>query len=83
MDETRQRPKGAPFTLPEAAEYLGIKRSFLYKLTSQGRIPYFKPTGGKLYFTQEDLDSYLYRNRRAADYELQDRAEAALIGGRR
>lgn len=77
------KPSGAPFTLPEAAGYLGLSRGFLYKLTCTGRISFYKPAGGKLYFTQEDLDGYLYRNRRAADYELQERADAALIGGRR
>jgi excisionase family DNA binding protein len=77
------KPSGAPYTLPEAAEYLGLSRGFLYKLTCTGRISFYKPAGGKIYFTKADLDGYLYRNRRAADYELAERAEAALIGGRR
>lgn len=82
MNET-MKPSGAPYTLPEAAAYLGLSRGFLYKLTHAGRIPHYKPAGGKLYFTKEDLDGYLYRNRRAADYELMERADAALMGGRR
>jgi excisionase family DNA binding protein len=81
MDE-RTRPEGAPLTLGEAAIYLGLSPGFLYKLTSQGRIPYFKPAGGRLYFKLEDLDGYLYRNRRAADYELVTKAEAFVNGGR-
>jgi excisionase family DNA binding protein len=82
MDEKRTRPEGAPLTLGEAAAYLGMARAYLYKLTSQGRIPHYKPAGGKLYFTLEDLDGYLYRGRRAADYELAGRADAILTGGR-
>ena len=60
----------APLTVREAAAYLGIKQSFLYKLTSQGRIPFYKPAGGKLYFTRNDLEGYLYRGRHSADYEI-------------
>jgi excisionase family DNA binding protein len=78
VDEKRIRPEGAPLTLGEAAVYLGLRRAFLYKLTSQGKIPHFKPANGKLYFTLEDLDGYLYRNRRAADYELAEKADAIV-----
>jgi excisionase family DNA binding protein len=82
VDEKRIRPEGAPLTLSEAAAYLGLARSFLYKLTSQGKIAHFKPAGGKLYFKLEDLDGYLYRGRRAADYELADKADSVLNRGR-
>jgi excisionase family DNA binding protein len=82
MDENRTRLEGAPFTLGEAAHYLGLSRSFLYKLTSQGKIAHFKPAGGKLYFKLEDLDGYLFRGRRAADYELAKKADAVVNRGR-
>jgi excisionase family DNA binding protein len=82
VDEERKRPEGAPLTLGEAAVYLGLSSAFLYKLTSQGKIPHYKPANGKLYFKLEDLDGYLYRNRRAADYELADKADAILNRGR-
>jgi excisionase family DNA binding protein len=78
----RTKPEGAPLKLGEAAYYLGLSPAFLYKLTSQGRIPHYKPAGGRLYFKLEDLDGYLYRNRRASDYELAEKAEA-FVNGRR
>jgi excisionase family DNA binding protein len=78
MDKERARPEGAPLTLSDAALYLGLSQSFLYKLTSQGKIGHFKPAGGKLYFKLEDLDGYLFRNRRAADYELTEKANAIV-----
>ena len=37
-------------TIDEAAEYMGLKKSYLYKLTSERRIPHFKPNGKKIYF---------------------------------
>jgi len=72
MDERK------PLSLKEAAAYLGLKPKYCYKLVFLGKLTYYKPTGGKLYFLQEDLDSYIRRNRRAADYELRDRADAIL-----
>lgn len=38
----------------EAAEFLGYKLSYLYKLVSEGAIPYLKPRG-KLYFEKDSL----------------------------
>jgi excisionase family DNA binding protein len=50
-----------PLTFQEAARYLDVSASHLYKLTSQNRIRHFKPNGKKLFFTKADLDAYLLR----------------------
>lgn len=50
-------------TAHEACEYMGITESHLYKLTSTGRIPYYKPTGKLVYFDRSELDDWLLRNR--------------------
>ena len=49
-----------PFTFVEAAEYLGVSKSHLYKLTSKNLIVHFKPAGKKIYFKKNDLNSYLF-----------------------
>lgn len=55
----------------EACEYLKISKSFLYKLTSNRSIPFYKPTGGKIIrFNREDLDQWLLQNRHASKNEL-------------
>lgn len=66
-----QRAK--PYTFNEAAEYLGISKSYLYKLTSGGKIPYFKPFGKKIYFDKVMLDDWVYQNpvKGAADIETE------------
>lgn len=69
-----------PLSIEEAAAFLGLKKSFVYKLTSRGQLSFYKPTGGRLYFQMADLKAFIFRNRRAADYELNaeaDRREAA------
>ena len=63
-----------PLTVPEAAIYLGISKSYLYQIIFYKKIPYFKPAGGKIYFKKSDLDSYLFRNRIASDREIENEA---------
>lgn len=55
----------------EAVLYLDVSESFLYKLTSQSKITFFKPNNGKLYFKKEDLDKWMlqHENRTASDIE--------------
>jgi excisionase family DNA binding protein len=55
----------------EATQFLGIKRSYLYKLTSTGRIPFYKPLGKLIYFNREELEAWLQRNRRQSIEEIE------------
>ena len=50
-------------TLNEAAQYLGMSKSYLYKLTSNGAIPHYKPFGKMVYFNRPELEQWLQRNR--------------------
>ena len=69
-----------PLTLPAAAEYLGVSKSHLYKLTFSGKITFFKPAGKKIYFKKSDLNSYLFRNRKSSDFELEQKAVDYVAG---
>ena len=46
-------------TADEAAAYLGIKKSYLYKLTHYRSIPYSKPSGKNCYFSRRELDEWM------------------------
>lgn len=48
-----------PFNVDEAANFLGISKSHLYKLTSSGSISHYKPGGKCLYFMPDDLLDYI------------------------
>jgi len=48
-------------TLEEACQYNGISRSYMYKLTSSEKIPYYKPRGKLIYFEREKLNSWLLK----------------------
>lgn len=69
-------------TIEETEAYTGYSKSYLYKLTSGGKIPHYKPMGGRVFFKREELDDFMCRGRMAADYELAEKAEAILTRGR-
>ena len=62
--------KPSMLTPTEAAEYLGIKLSYLYKLMMRRVIPYYKPGGKLCFFAKEDLDAWLKRVRVKSQDEI-------------
>ena len=48
--------------LEEACAYLGYKKSYLYKLTSAGIVPFSKPNGKKIFFDKAKLESWMLSN---------------------
>ena len=50
-------------TADQAAEYLCLAKSYLYKLTSAGVLPFSKPGGKKIYFLVDDLEKWAMSNR--------------------
>lgn len=61
-------------TSDEAARYMGISKSYLYKLTMRGEIPHYKPMGKMCYFNRAELEQWLQRNRVATSSEINERA---------
>lgn len=66
----------------EAARYLNLAESYLYKLTSSQQIPFYKPNGKKLYFKREELDSWMLQNRIQTTGEIQAIANNHVAGFR-
>lgn len=50
-------------TSSEAATYLGISDSYLYKLTSTRKIPHYKPNGKILLFSKEEIEKWALSNK--------------------
>lgn len=72
-------------TSEEAARYMGISKSYLYKLTRLGEIPHYKPLGKMCYFNRSELEEWLQRNRVATSDEITQKANAYCMkkGGMR
>ncbi len=65
-------------TFDEAALYTDLSKSYLYKLTSTGGIPCYKPNGKVLYFSKTELDNWMMQNRKATNEELDVMANTYL-----
>ena len=68
-----------PLTLLEAAEFLDFSRSYLYRLTSQGRVPCYKPEGKRVYFDRAELVNWLKRNRIRPQEEIEEKAASYIV----
>ncbi|MGI6572891.1 MAG: helix-turn-helix domain-containing protein [Fermentimonas sp.] len=69
-------------TFEDVAFLTGFSKSYLYKLTSSGKIPHYKPNGKMIYFDREELEDWLKQNRVASDNEIEEMADNYLaIGG--
>lgn len=71
-------------TSDEAAKYMGVSKSYLYKLTMRQQIPHFKPMGKMCYFNRMELEQWLQSNRVATTTEIERKAQAFCMkkGGR-
>lgn len=63
----------------DVAELTGSTRNGIYKLVFNRRIPYYKPTGGRLYFKRSEVEAWLLGNRVAPIDELEQQAAAYMV----
>lgn len=67
-------------TMEEAARFMGVSKSNLYKLVSEKRVPYYKSAAGRLtYFKREELAQWLTAVRVPTGEELEAQAVARAI----
>ena len=72
-----------PLTLKEAAEFLDLSQSHLYKLTCERKIPHFKPNGKKIYFDEYELVQWLKRKPTRTLEETEEKAASYIVSGQR
>ena len=66
-------------TTQEAAAFLGLTVGYLYKLTMQKKIPYYKPFGNRCYFKRDELAQILQSNRIETVEETQRQAVVHVL----
>lgn len=77
FDELRSLAK--PFlTVEELATYLGVKTSYVYKMTHNREIPYYKPGGKMVYFNREEIDEWVLSQRVATADEIRNEARRRI-----
>lgn len=53
-------------TFNDLALFTGMAKSTLYKLTSKGEIPFYRPTGKHLYFDKAEIENWLKTNKQTS-----------------
>lgn len=69
-------------TSDEAARYMGVSKSYLYKLTMNQQIPHYKPMGKMCYFNRQELEQWLQSNRVSTANEIEQKATNYLVKGK-
>lgn len=59
-------------TLKEAADYLNLSKSAIYKLTSKKEIPYYNPGGKKIFFKRTELENWVLTSKSISVDEVDD-----------
>lgn len=71
VEKSNQSVSKEIYTLKEAAEYMSLSTSYLYKLTHWNKIRNYKPTGKLLYFKKSDLDEWMLQNPSKLQHEIE------------
>ncbi|HUZ57891.1 MAG TPA: helix-turn-helix domain-containing protein [Hanamia sp.] len=58
-------------TFEQGCEYLGYAKSYVYKLTSAGIIPFSKPNKKSIFFDREKLEAWMLSNASKSHAERQ------------
>lgn len=56
----------------EAADFMGISISMLYKMTSRLEIPHYKPRGKMVYFDKQELEDWMRNNHVSSRFVSQE-----------
>ena len=61
-------------TLEEAALFMGISKSSLYKMTHKHEMPFYRPNGKLIYFEKDELLKWMRQNRQKSEEETNEAA---------
>ena len=56
-------------TFEQGCQYLGYAKSYVYKLTHSGILPYSKPNGKSIFFEREKLEIWMLSNAKSSHAE--------------
>lgn len=65
------------WTPDDLADFLGISKSRVYRLSCENVLPTYKPKDKNVYFKRTDVYEMLERGKIPSEYEINERAQAA------
>jgi len=63
----------------EGCMFTNLSKSYMYKLTSAGIIPHYKPQGKMIYFEKEALETWLRQNPVKTNEQIDQEAQQYLL----
>jgi len=66
-------------SVKDLSEYLGMKESYIYKLTSNRKIPHYIPLGKMIYFKKSEIDQLILDNRVMSQSEINTQDNKELL----
>ncbi|MEZ4938676.1 MAG: helix-turn-helix domain-containing protein [Crocinitomicaceae bacterium] len=71
------------YNAKEAAAYLGVKTSWIYKLVHERKLAFYKIGGGKmLAFERKTLDEYIKMSRYLSNNEMENQSDDFIQNSR-
>ncbi|WP_335901459.1 helix-turn-helix domain-containing protein [Shewanella algae] len=70
-------------TVEECAELIGAKKSYIYRLTHEKRLPYHKPGGNRILIRQDDVVAWMESNRIKSQQEIDSEVATRLVSRNR
>ena len=70
--------------IDDVAILTGMSKGYVYQLTHDKKIPFYKPTGKQIYFDRSEVEAWMKRNRVNSVDEAQSKAVSYVVrkGGR-
>ena len=65
-------------TFEQGCAYLGFAKSYVYKLTSAGILPFSKPNGKTIFFDREKLEAWMLSNQSISHFEREIEASTII-----
>ena len=76
-------PQKSVMDIEEFCSYSGTSRRYAYRLTSENRVPHYKPNGKKIFFKRDEVDKWLTRGRVSTAEEIEEQATSHIIKNKR
>lgn len=65
--------------IDDVAILMGMSKGYVYQLTHDKKIPFYKPTGKQIYFDRSEVEAWMKRNRVNSVDEAQSKAVSYVV----
>ena len=69
--------------IDDVAILTGMSKGYVYQLTHDKKIPFYKPTGKQIYFDRSEVEAWMKRNRVNSVDEAQSKAVSYVVRNRK